>query len=286
MKFPPVEPRQVTVTGASSGIGAATAIVLRDAGWMVLPTARKPADLEGLRAQGFTPVELDVADSGSIQAAVATVLEWFDGKPGALVNNAGFGQGGAVEDLSREAIRNQFEVNVFDMQELTNRLLPAMLAQRCGRIVNVSSVLGRVALPFNAVYSASKYAMEALSDGIRVELAGTGIAVSLIEPGPIHSEFHSTAVAMADRELDLTHSRHAKLYREEVERRQRGAHRPRRFTLPPEAVARKILHALESPRPRSRYCVTVQAYAGAALRRFAPDSLIDRLMMRALEKRS
>lgn len=221
MKFPPVQPRRVVITGCSTGIGAAAALMMKDAGWDVIPTARKPEDLALLRAQGYEPVSLDVADEDSVSRAAEIILERSQGEPGALVNNAGYGQPGAVEDQRRAMLRRQFEVNLFGMQDLTNRLLPALRGQGCGRIVNVSSVLGRVSMPFNAPYSASKFAMEALSDGLRVELYDTGVAVSLIEPGAIETAFRDNAVIHAEAELLDGESRFQALYQQDIERRRR-----------------------------------------------------------------
>jgi NAD(P)-dependent dehydrogenase (short-subunit alcohol dehydrogenase family) len=189
VKLPPVEPKSVLVTGCSSGIGAATATLLRKRGWKVFPTARNPDDLDQLRKDGFEAIHLDLGDSASVQAAADVALEVMEGNPGALVNNAGYGQPGALEDLSRDAMRAQFEVNVFGMQELTNRFIPVFRKQRAGRIVNVSSVVGRVSLPFSGIYSATKFAMEAMSDAMRVEFSDSGIGVSLVEPGPITTHF-------------------------------------------------------------------------------------------------
>lgn len=275
--------KRVLVTGCSSGIGEATAHVLRDAGWTVFPTARKPEDLERLAAEGFEPVQLDVASSESVAAAAEEVLA--RGPLGGLVNNAGYGQPGALEDLSREALRRQFEVNVFGLQELTNAFIPHFREQGAGRIVHVSSVLGRVSTPFVGAYCASKFAVEALSDALRVELADTGIAVSIIEPGPIETKFRLTAVERTE-ELDLEGSRFGDSMQKEVERRRaRNGRSGNKFTLPPESVANKVLHALASSRPKRRYCVTFPAYFGAFMRRFAPYSLTDRILIRQVAKK-
>jgi short-subunit dehydrogenase len=285
MRYPPVEPKNVLVTGCSTGIGAATAVALRERGWRVIPTARKEADLDALRRDGFEPVSLDMAESGSIAKAVEQVLALTDQAPGAVVNNAGYGQPGPIEAISRDAMRRQFEVNVFGMQELTNALIPHFRRNGGGRIVNISSVLGRVSFPFNAVYSASKFAMEALSDALRIELDGSGIAVSLVEPGPIASAFRKNAVKIAHETLDFESSRWGTVFRAEVERRLGNPQPFNRFTLPPESVASKIAHALESPRPRIRYCVTIPAYAGAWARRLFPDAMTDAVIRRSARKK-
>jgi len=248
----------------------------------VIPTARKDADLERLRQAGFTPLRFDAADSASVQSAAAKALELVDGHLGGVVNNAGFGQAGAVEDLSREAIRYQFEVNLFGMQELTNLLIPVFRTQGCGRIVNVSSMLGRLSLPFFGSYSATKHAMTGLSNALRVELAGTGIAVSLIEPGPIATRFGENAADHAERMGELASSRFAPLYLSMLEQRRKGRRGGLNdlFRHPPESVARQIAHALESTHPRRRYCVTIPAHLGAIASRLAPEFMIEWVLER------
>ena len=283
MKFPRVESRSVLITGCSTGIGLATARLLRDRGWQIVPTARKPADLDQLRAEGFTPVALDVADSASVGTAAAAALKLVDGRLGALVNNAGYGQPGALEDLSREAMRYQFEVNVLGLQELTNQFIPLFRRQGFGRIINVSSVLGRIPLPLMGAYVASKYAVEGLSDALRIELRGSGVAVVIIEPGPIATGFRPTTAAFGWKHLTDAQSPFVNIYQKMAA----GEREPKtrdRFMAPPEAVAKKILHALESSRPCTRYPVTAVAWAGAILRRLAPDALVDRLVSGRLAK--
>jgi len=275
--FPYVR-RCVLVTGCSSGIGLATAEVLRSHGWHVIPTARKDEDLAMLGEKGFKPVRLDLADAASVETSVEQALALSEGGIGALVNNAGVAQYGAVEDLTRVALERQFAVNTIGMQDLTNRLIPHFRAKGRGRIVNVSSVYGRVTAPMVGAYCASKYAMEALSDALRVELRSEGIAVTLIEPGPILSAFRAKSADHSMVGVDMYQGRYGERYRRRMEK----ARQPQRkdfFTKPPEAVAVKILRALEARRPRTRYCVTLPAYAGAFLRRFAPDGLLDRLLV-------
>jgi NAD(P)-dependent dehydrogenase (short-subunit alcohol dehydrogenase family) len=279
MKFPRLQERTVLVTGCSSGIGWATAHHLRQHGWTVIPTARKPADLDKLRAAGFAPVALDLADGAAVRAAAAAVLQQTGGGLGALVNNAGYGQPGALEDLSRVALREQFETNVVGLQDLTNQFIPLFRRQGWGRIVNVSSVVGRLPLPLMGAYSASKFALEALSDCLRLELRGSGVAVSIIEPGPIQTEFRANAAAAGWKHLaELKSSHFAEYYRRNAEQPDRPKARDR-YALPPEAVAKKILHALASDHPRIRYPVTLVAWGGGFLRRVAPDALVDRLLV-------
>lgn len=274
MAMPDV-PKTALVTGCSTGIGLATATLLKERGWTVIPTARKDFDIEMLRREGFAPLRLDVADPASVEKAVAETLRVTGGTLGALVNNAGFGQPGAIEDLTRDAMRYQFEVNVFGLQDLTNRLLPLFIKQGRGRVVNVSSVLGRISIPFMGIYCASKHAVEAMSDAMRVELRGTGVWVAIVEPGPIETSFRSNAVERGRTQMGRIDSRFAARYRRQAEGDDPEKKATRGFTLPPSAVARKIVHALESPRPRRRYPVTLVAHMGEFMRRFMPAAWMD-----------
>lgn len=285
MRAPVVADRSVLVTGCSSGIGLATAELLRSKGWMVFPSARKPEDLDALRQAGFEAIKLDVTDSASITSAVDGVLNRNVGRLGAVVNNAGFGMPGAIQDLTRDAMRDQFEVNLFGLQELTNKLIPVFREQGYGRIVNISSVVGRLALPFMGIYSASKFALEAVSDAQRVELAPDRISVSLVEPGPIRTRFSTNCAGQGEDKLDTGASKFGAAYKRYFEKRRNGGMSEDRFRLPPEAVARKIVHALESPRPRIRYRVTIPAYLGDWAARFLPASVIDHLMITHVKKR-
>jgi len=275
MRYPDVVHKNAIVTGCSTGIGLATAQRLRDCGWNVIATARKAEDLAMLEREGFRAVPFDAGDPRSTEHAASEILSIFQGHIGALVNNAGFGQVGAMEDLTRSLMDYQFQVNVIGLQDLTNRLIPAMRRDGCGRIVNISSVLGRITIPYLGIYSASKFALEAMSDALRVELHGSGIGVSLIEPGPISTAFGENAARRAASTIQPDSTPHVNFYRKEVERRANLKQKPEIGTLPPEAVAEKIRHALESRHPERRYKVTILAYAGAMLARFAPDSLLD-----------
>jgi NAD(P)-dependent dehydrogenase (short-subunit alcohol dehydrogenase family) len=279
MKAAPVQSRTVLVTGCSTGIGLATARLLRERGWTVWPTARKPDDLARLRAEGFDPIELDLLDSESVRRSAEETLRRGGGHLGALVNNAGYGQPGAVEDLSRQALRRQFEVNVLGLHELTVSLLPAMQAQGYGRIVNVSSVLGWLTIPFMGAYSASKHALESLTVALRIELRGSGLAVSLVEPGPIETAFRKNAFEHGREHLNTGQSRFSKIYEGQARRKMaKGFRSSDPFTVPPEAVARRIVHALESSRPRRHYPITLTARAMYYLRRVLPEALKDWLM--------
>ncbi len=281
MKTAPVEIKTVLVTGCSSGIGLATASLLRERGWQVAPTARKTADLDMLRAEGFDPVALDVTDSASIADAASAVLARFGGQLGAIVNNAGFGLTSAIEDAPRAMLRDIFEVNVFGLQELTNRFIPLFRKQGYGRIVNVSSVVGELSLPFAGVYSASKFAVEALSDALRRELFDSGVAVSIIQPGPIETKFSENLAHRTERYGLNPESPFTEFYKEAIETRKTGraARTAEKFMKPPEAVAEKIFQCLESPRPPIRARITAVAYFGAFVRRALPAALIDAVMI-------
>jgi short-subunit dehydrogenase len=285
MKAKPIENKSVLVTGCSSGIGLAAVERLRGEGWKVFPTARKVEDLDMLEGKGFSPIQLDVASSVSIDATVDQVLHANGGRLGAVVNNAGFGMPGAIQDLTRAAMRQQFEVNLFGLQELTNRLIPVFREQGYGRIVNVSSVVGRIALPFMGIYSASKFALEAISDVQRVELSHDSISVSIVEPGPIETRFSTNCAGEGELALDTERSRFGDSYKRYFDKRRSGGMSEDRFRLPPEAVAEKILHALESSRPKIRYCVTLPAHLGSLAARFMPAGLIDRILIKHIKKR-
>jgi NAD(P)-dependent dehydrogenase (short-subunit alcohol dehydrogenase family) len=278
-RYPLVRQKVAVVTGASTGIGRATARMLKNRGWQVFPTARRRTDLELLQGEGFQPVELDLADPDSVAHAAKLILELSQGALGAVVNNAGYGQPGALEDLTRAAVRKQFETNVFGTLDFTNRLIPALRAQKSGRIVLVTSVLGRVVIPLMGIYCASKHAVEAIGDGLRMELAPAGISVSLVEPGPIRTNFRRRAVSEAAHGLDMKHSAFAATYARELTEPERSYSRPTDvFSRPPEAVAGKIVHALESRFPRPRYPVTGAAWLGDFAARFFPARFRDRML--------
>lgn len=273
--------RSILVTGCSSGIGRGVAAGLQRRGYRVFAGARKHEDVTRLRSAGFEVLQLDVASSASIEAAVDEVLERTDGGLYALFNNAGYGQPGAVEDLGRDVLRDQFEVNLFGLHELTTRLLPAMRRRGRGRIIQNSSVLGLVCLKYRGAYCASKFALEGLTDTLRMELQGSGIQVSLIEPGPVTSAFRSNAYAMFRRNIDRENSAHREIYAA-VERRLAAPEgRKVPFTLGPEAVLTKVIHALESRRAKPRYYVTVPTYGFALLKRLMPYRLMDRILIAA-----
>ncbi|MDD2239178.1 MAG: SDR family NAD(P)-dependent oxidoreductase [Kiritimatiellae bacterium] len=279
-RYPGVSDKVVVVTGASTGIGRATARMLKSRGWRVFPTARQRADLDLLRGEGFQPVELDLVDPDSVKHAAEEVLELTQGLMGAVVNNAGYGQPGALEDLSRSAMRKQLETNVLGTLDFTSRFIPLFRAQGNGRIVLVSSVLGRLVLPFMGAYCASKYALEAIGDGLRMELGPAGISVSLVEPGPITTDFRKRVISETTRGLVIKQSAFAQHYAKELSEPERTYSRPTDiFRKPPTAVARKIVHALDARFPHARYPVTGAAWLGELAIRFVPGRLRDALMV-------
>lgn len=270
-------PKSVLITGCSSGIGRCVADGLKQRGYRVFATARKPADVERLAADGFESLVLDLTDAGSIAAAVEDVLARTGNRLYALFNNGAYGQPGAVEDIRTEVLRAQFESNFFGWHELTCRVLPVMRAQGEGRIIQNSSVLGFVALKYRGAYNASKFALEGLTDTLRQELEGTNIHVSLVEPGPIATRFRQNAYRAFRENIDVERSPHRGVY-QAVERRLANEDDDTLFTLPSSAVYQKVLHALESPRPKPRYYVTVPTYAFGILKRFLSSRMMDRIL--------
>ncbi|MDE2069874.1 MAG: SDR family NAD(P)-dependent oxidoreductase [Gammaproteobacteria bacterium] len=269
----------VLITGCSSGIGLATAQLLQARGWRVIASARQDKDTARLKAMGFRTVRLNVADSESIAVALDETLTLTGGKLDALVSNAGLAIPGAVEDLSREVLERQFDTNFFGTLELTNAVLRLMRRQAYGRIVMVSSILGRVAVPWRGAYNASKFALEGITDTLRLELRGTNIKVSLICPGPVKSSFRDNALAYFDEYIDTTSSAHRESYtRLKAQTGEKKNNTP--FTVSAETVAKRIIHALESAHPKARYYVTIPAYALAFLRCVLPTRWMDAILAR------
>lgn len=266
--------KAVLITGCSSGIGLCAARQLRQRGYRVMATARNPLDVARLEEEGFEAYCLDLADSASIRSALRQVLEATGGVLYGLFNNGAYGQPGAVEDLSREVLREQFETNLFGTHELTNLVIPVMRRQGAGRIIQNSSVLGFAAMRYRGAYNASKFALEGLSDTLRLELRGTGIHVSIIEPGPILSRFRDNAYTMYRKNILVANSLHQETYRlMEARLQKEGSAVP--FTLGPEAVVDKVVHALESRWPRARYYVTFPTYLFGYLKRVLPGRALD-----------
>lgn len=274
--------RTVLITGCSSGIGYASAKLLKAKGWRVFATVRKDADLVRLENEGFETFRLDYTDPITISECVADIAERTQGKLFGLFNNGAYGQPGALEDISRAALTAQFEANVFGWHELTRDCLKLMRANGAGRIVNNSSVLGLTAMKWRGAYCATKFAIEAMSDTMRLELKGSNIHVSLIEPGPIATRFVEHAIEAFDRNVDETLSHYKEAYVRQRQRLNGGG--AKRFKLPPEAVALKLLHALEDRKPKRRYYVTVPTYVMAWARRLLPPPALDRLLDKASDQ--
>lgn len=268
--------RTIIVTGASSGIGAHCARALKAEGWRVFATARKPADLATLEADGIEALYLDYAQPDSIAALAESVLERTGGTLDALFNNGAYAQAGAVEDLPVAALRAQFEANFFGWHDLTRRIVPAMRRQGRGRIVNCSSILGLVPVPFRGAYAASKHALEGLTLCLRAELAGSGVHVCLIEPGPVVSRIAANGLPHFEANIDIEGSVHREAYKAQLARLRGGGARSR-LKPGPEAVHAVLRHALSSPRPRPHYVVTLPARTGVLLRRLLPASLFYRI---------
>ena len=269
--------RTIIVTGCSSGIGAYCAEALHRQGWRVFATARKDVDIAVLKAKGIEAHYLDYTEPQSIANLVDEVLRKTGGRLDALFNNGAYAQPGAIEDLPVEALRQQFEANFFGWHDLTRRVVPVMRRQGHGRIVHCSSILGLVPMKWRGAYVASKFALEGLMLAQRMELEGSGIDVSLIEPGPIASRFTYNAASHAEANIDMEASVHRDLYQRQMAKLKSGGTKSKN-KLGPEAVYAVLLHALEAPRPRPHYVVTRPAKLGLLARRFMPARWLYRML--------
>lgn len=270
--------RSILITGCSSGIGLDAARGLKARGWRVFATCRQEADCERLRSEGLESFRLDYADEDSIAAAVEEVKTRTGGTLDALFNNGAYACPGAVEDLPRGALREIFEVNLFGYHDLARRVIPMMRAQGHGRIVNCSSVLGLVGMTWRGAYVATKFAMEGLTDVLRIEMRGTGIEVILIEPGPIKTKIRENAIPHFEKWIDVEASARRDQYAKLRGRLYDKKEKKDAFELGPEAVTRKLIHAIEARRPRARYYVTTPTYLMDFLRRVLPTRALDWLI--------
>ena len=270
--------RSILITGCSSGIGLDAARGLKARGWRVFATCRQEADCERLRGEGLESFRLDYADEASIAEAVEEVVRRTGGRLDALYNNGAFACPGAVEDLPRGALREIFETNLFGYHDLTRRVIPLMRVQGHGRIVNCSSVLGLVALSWRGAYVATKFAMEGLTDVLRIEMRGTGIEVILIEPGPIATKIRENAIPHFEHWIDWERSARREQYVSLRGRLYGPKLKKDAFELGPEAVTAKLIRALEDRRPRARYYVTTPTYLMGAARRLLPTRALDWLI--------
>lgn len=272
--------KTILMTGCSSGIGYAAAHGLRNRGWRVFAACRQQADCDRLIAEGFDSPLLDYTDTASIHPALSLVLKATGGTLDALYNNGAHGTPGAVEDLPTDALRAIFESNFFGWHELTRAVLPVMRAQGYGRIVQCSSVLGLVTMPWRGAYNATKFALEGLTDTMRIEMRDTPIKIILIEPGPVTSKIRVNSIPHFERWIKWETSPRKTQYETVLRKRLYESRGPDTFELPPEAVVRKLINALESPRPRPRYYVTTPTYISGILRRILPTRALDWVLAR------
>ena len=271
--------RTLLITGCSSGIGLDAARTLHARpDWRVLATCRKPEDCARLQAEGLESFVLDYASEDSIAGALDEALSRSGGVLDAVFNNGAFGLPGAVEDLPRGALREIFETNVFGVHDLTRRVIPVMRAQGHGRIVQHSSVLGLVVYPWRAAYSASKHALEGLTDTLRIEMRDTPIHIITLNTGPVTSKIRENSIAPFERWIDWQGSARAEQYRAGLLKRLYEDRGPDPFELPPAAVTRKLIRALEARHPRPRYHITTPAHVSAGGRRLLPTRWLDRII--------
>ncbi|HLQ17895.1 MAG TPA: SDR family NAD(P)-dependent oxidoreductase [Tabrizicola sp.] len=270
--------RSILITGCSSGIGLDAARGLMARGWRVFATCRQAADCDRLRAEGLESFRLDYADEASVAEALDEALRRTGGTLDAVYNNGAFACPGAVEDLPRGALREIFETNLFGYHDLTRRVIPVMRAQGHGRIVNCSSVLGLVGARWRGAYVATKFAMEGLTDVLRIEMRGTGIDLILIEPGPIATKIRENAVPHFEKWVDWENSVRRDQYVSLRGRLYDKKTKKDAFELGPEAVTAKLIRALEDKRPKPRYYVTTPTYLMGALRRILPTRALDWLI--------
>ena len=275
-----MQQRTILITGCSSGIGYAAAHALRERGWRVFASCRQSRDCERLAAEGFDAPQLDYTDASSIAAALDHVLEQTGGTLDALYNNGAHATPGAVEDLPTDALRAIFESNFFGWHELTRKIIPVMRAQGHGRIIQCSSVLGLVTMPWRGAYNSTKFALEGLTDTLRIELRDTPIHVTLIEPGPITSNIRANSIPHFERWIDWKSSARKVQYESALLDRLYTARGPDRFELPPQAVVDRLIHALEADRPRPRYYVTTPTRISGILKRILPTRALDWVLSR------
>jgi NAD(P)-dependent dehydrogenase (short-subunit alcohol dehydrogenase family) len=275
-----MDQKTILITGCSSGIGYDAAFGLRDRGWRVFATCRKQKDVEALIAQGFESFPLDYADDASIETALSNVMCATNGRLDALFNNGAFACPGAVEDLPRDALRSVFETNFFGYHDLIQKVIPIMRKQGHGRIINCSSVLGMVVLPWRGAYNASKFALEGLTHTLRIEMRDTPIHIILIQPGPITTKIRENAIPHFEKWIDWKVSYRATQYEKTFLKRLYEDQGKDRFELPPTAVTKKLIQSLEAKNPRPCYYVTVPTYLMDVLRRILPTRALDWVISR------
>ncbi|MDB3972154.1 SDR family NAD(P)-dependent oxidoreductase [Candidatus Thioglobus sp.] len=270
--------RSVLITGCSSGIGFCLALGLKKAGYRVFATARKSNDVEKLKQLGLESHQLDLTSSESIKLAMNEIYSQTDTLYG-LIHNGAYGQVGALEDISREVLEDQFQANFFGWHELTNLVLPVMRKNNSGRVIYLSSVLGFVAMPFRGPYNASKFAIEGLVDTLRLELINTNIQLSLVQPGPIDSQFRANAYLAFKDNVNMDNSNYQANYQGMIERL--NSSKLATFTLAPESILSCVLHALEAPKAKIHYRVTFPTKLFALLKRILPSRILDKILSKA-----
>ncbi|OLQ87431.1 short-chain dehydrogenase [Vibrio ponticus] len=272
--------KAILITGCSTGIGYVTAHALHQRGYQVIASCRKAEDVERLQNEGLTCIQLDLNSASSISKAVQQTLTLTDGKLYALFNNGAYGQPGALEDLPVAGLRAQFETNFFGWHQLVCEVLPVMRAQGEGRIVQNSSVLGFAAMKYRGAYNASKFAIEGWSDTLRLELADTNIKISLIEPGPIETQFRANALQAFNQWINIESSAHKAQYQQQIARLAKESSN-NAFVLPAEACIKPVIHALEAEKPKLRYRITQPTKVFAILKRLLPGRWLDKILAKA-----
>lgn len=272
--------KAILITGCSSGIGYRCAHDLQQRGYQVIASCRKPEDVQRLREEGLTCIQLDLNDATSISQAVQETLSITQGKLYGLFNNGAYGQPGAIEDLPTIALRNQFETNFFGWHQLVCELLPVMRKQGEGRIIQNSSVLGFAAMKYRGAYNASKFALEGWTDTLRLELQGSNIHISLLEPGPIETQFRANALSAFKHWINMENSVHRHEYQLQIQRLAKEESN-NAFVLPASSCVMPVIHALEAKRPKIHYRVTTPTKVFAVLKRLLPTRLLDKILYKA-----
>lgn len=272
--------QSILITGCSTGIGYQTAITLKDKGYNVFATARKEEDVKALKELGFDAYFLDVTKYETIHETIKNILEKTGGTIDIVFNNAGYGQPGAVEDIKTNVLREQFETNVFGLHELTQAVVPIMRKQGYGKIIQHSSVLGLISLKSRGAYNASKYAIEGLTDTLRLELEDSNIFVSLLNTGPVKSDFRKNALKMFDKNIDIENSYFKEIYKKELKERLESNKEDTLFTLESSAVANVVLKIVQSNKPKPRYYITKATHLLGFLKRVLPTRWLDLILLK------
>ncbi len=266
----------ILITGCSSGIGKETALYLHKQGYRVFATARDKKDVKKLEDLGLTSFLLDVTQPKTIQKTLGKILKLTEGTLDVVFNNAGFGQPGALEDISTEVLKEQFDTNVFGLHEVTKQILPIMHKQGYGKIIQHSSILGLISLKFRGAYNASKYAVEGLTDTLRLELKDTNIDVTLLNTGPVTSDFRKNAVQKLKKNIDIENSRFHKIYQDNMKAKKSEVP----FNLPAIAVAKVVEKIINTNNVKPRYYITKATYILGYLKRLLPNKTLDRILIK------